>query len=420
VAELVGRFGDRLRALREAAGYSQEALAERAGLSTKAISAIERGERKRPYPDTVRRLADALELGEADRAGLIAMLGNRVPGDAGPPVTSRSRGDLPGEPTPLIGRDREVDVVRHLLARPDTRLLTLLGPGGVGKTRLALHVARIVANGYPDGVAWVPLAALADPRLVVSAIARAVGVDAARGDPREALLGRLRDRSMLLVVDNVEHLLDAAPDLAELLHACPGVDMLATSRAPLNVRGEQEYLVPPLELPPATEQGSPDALGAVPAVELFAWYARQKQAGFAITEHNASDVAAICRRLAGVPLALELAAARVVLREAQRQATWTGVMSVDMVNETVRWWLGDLLLQMGRPRDAAVYFASSGHEPLVAARVGRIYEQIGERARAREAYSLLATTWSHADPELQPQARAARAAVRRLMPPTRQ
>jgi predicted ATPase/transcriptional regulator with XRE-family HTH domain len=309
------RYGERLRHYREAAGYSQEELAERAGLSANAISALERGERKRPYPDTLRRLADALGLSDAQRSELAALRGGpeapAVPLAPGP-RQPRPAADLPGEPTPLIGREAEAKVVRHLLAHLDGRLLTLLGPGGVGKTRLALHVAQSVTDQYPDGVVWVELAPLADPSLVLSTIVRAMGLDEPLGgDPGATLRSWLRERQVLLVLDNVEHVLDAVPELAHLLQACRYLQILATSRSAMGIRGEQEYVVPPLELPPAGRAIHADDVARASSVQLFVQRARQKHQSFALTEENAPIVAAICRRLDGLPLALELVAARV-------------------------------------------------------------------------------------------------------------
>ena len=310
------RFGQRLRLYREAAGYSQEELAERAGLSANAISALERGERKRPYPDTLRRLAEALGLSDAARSELAAVLRVRVEGTSvpipEPGIVPRATVELPGEPTPLIGREREAEVVRHLLAHTGRHLLTLTGPGGVGKTRLALHVARSINDQYPDGVVWVELAPLGDPALVLSTIARALGLEKSlAGDVNDALRSWLHGRRILLVLDNFEHVLDAATDIAELLLACPDLHIVATSRAPLNIRGEQEYIVPPLELPLAGVVRDREDVAAISSVQLFVWQARQIHPAFELTEENAAIVATICRRLDGLPLALELVAARV-------------------------------------------------------------------------------------------------------------
>ncbi|MDP2771960.1 MAG: helix-turn-helix domain-containing protein, partial [Nocardioides sp.] len=305
-------FGERLRRQREAAGYSQEQLAQRAGLSANAIGALERGERKRPYPDTLRRLAEALGLDEESRASWSATL-RPVAGE--PPAVGVvgpgwSAGlELPGEPTPIIGRDRELDALCDLL-RPGTRVLTLVGPGGVGKTRLALSLARRVADQYADGAVWVELAPLTDHTLVLSTVGRAIGLhDAGSADVTTTLRSSLRHRQTLLVLDNMEHLLGAVPDLAQLLVSCPGLHLLATSRAPLRLRGEQEYQVPPLQSPPAEQARSERELAAFPAVHFFVSQAKRKDRSFTLAgQHH--DVAAICRRLGGLPLALELVAAR--------------------------------------------------------------------------------------------------------------
>ena len=172
-------FGARLRRLREAAGLTQEELASKAGLTPKAISVLERGERKRPYPHTVRALADALMLTDSGRASLFACVPGRAA--AAPSATAPTSSTLPAPPTPLLGREREAEAASDILRRRETRLLTLAGPGGVGKTRLALEVVRRAAEHFPDGAAFVALAPLGDAGLVVTAISRTLGLREAGG-----------------------------------------------------------------------------------------------------------------------------------------------------------------------------------------------------------------------------------------------
>ncbi len=322
--ETSGAFARRLRDFRTAAGLTQEELAGRAGLSPNAIGALERGQRRRPYPHTVRALADGLGLGEEERASLLATVpgrpeaATRVPEGspaADPPAASpaASPAALPYPATSLVGRGRELGEVAGLLAQPEVRLLTLTGTGGVGKTRLAVESARdSLASGlFPDGVAFVGLAPIEDPALVAQAVLGSLGAAIPDGlTPYEALAGHLREKEFLLVLDNLEHLLAAAPELAGLVEVCPGLTVLTTSRAPLRVRGEIEYPVPPLALPPTTRSPSEEEVTGSPAGTLFVERARATSAGFGLTRQNAADVAAICWRLAGLPLALELAAAK--------------------------------------------------------------------------------------------------------------
>ena len=307
-------FGERLRRYREAAGYSQEQLAARAGLSANAIGALERGERKRPYPDTLRRLAEALDLDEGGRASLSSALrpaAGVAAAEQGAAPGWAAQVVLPGEPTPIIGRERELETLSGLLSTPGMRALTLVGPGGVGKSRLALSLARRLTDRFPDGVFWVELAPLTDHTLVLSTVGRAIGIpDAGGADLATSLRSALRDRHVLLVLDTMEHLLGAVPDLAQLLLACPRLQVLVTSRAPLRLRGEQEYQVPPLEVPPTDVVPDDRALGAFPAVHLFVVRAQQKDPSFALGGPEDAAVAAVCRRLEGLPLALELVAAR--------------------------------------------------------------------------------------------------------------
>ena len=218
--------------------------------------------------------------------------------------------------TSFVGREVEVDAVRALLdpAGAAVRLLTLLGPGGVGKTRLAATAASGLVGVYPDGVVFVDLAPLSDTRLVPATIARALDVRESGGrSARELLLEHLRLRRVLLVLDNFEHLLEAAPLVADLVQRCQYAAVLVTSRTALRVQGEQRFTLAPLPTPSVALEASPAAIGTSPAVQLFVERAVEVTGDFALSTSNASAVAGICRRLDGLPLAIELAAARVRL-----------------------------------------------------------------------------------------------------------
>jgi predicted ATPase/DNA-binding XRE family transcriptional regulator len=310
-------FGETLRELRDAAGLTQQELASRAGLTAKAVSALERGERKRPYPHTVRSLAQALNLSDEQRASLLAAVPNRsTEAPAAPPATSVKEqppampSAAPSAPhTSLVGRERELSEIEGFLGQ--VRLLTLTGTGGVGKTRLALEAARRADVLFPDGVAFIGLAPLADAALVVPTIAQTLGLREIEGrSAREALYAYLKDKRLLLVLDNLEHLLEVVPEVISLLEGCPDLTVLATSRAPLRVRGEQEYPVGPLRVPDPTRTPLLQEVSGAAAVELFVERARAASPSFDLTDSNAAAVAAICWRLDGLPLALELAAAR--------------------------------------------------------------------------------------------------------------
>ncbi len=227
------------------------------------------------------------------------------------------KNNLPAQLTSLLGREQEVMTVCALLRQPGVRLLTLTGTGGIGKTRLGLQVAKELLDEFVDGVYFVPLAPIADPSLVIPIIAQVLGINEDGGRPFQGLLQTyLRNKHLLLLLDNFEQVTAAAPELANLLSGCPDLKVMVTSRAVLHLHGEHEFPVPPLALPDLqhfTQRPESEALSKYPAINLFLQRASAIKPGFALTEANARVVAEICARLDGLPLAIELAAARIKL-----------------------------------------------------------------------------------------------------------
>jgi predicted ATPase/DNA-binding XRE family transcriptional regulator len=329
-----GAFGAQLKALREAAGFTQEELATIAGLSVHAVSALERGHRRRPHVDTVRALSAALDLTGATRDALLASARAPAPHAA---IDELSGAALPVALTVLLGRDADLQTLRLWLGDPTARLITLTGPGGAGKTRLALELARAMAAEGATRVVFAPLAAIRHPAFVAPAIAEALGLsDVSAPDLPKRARAACDDHPTLLVLDNFELVLGAAPLVADLLTAVASLCVVATSRAPLRVRGEREYAVGPLALDVGVDTRSPADLARCPAVRLFVERVRDVQPDFRLTSANGATVAAICRRLDALPLALELA------------ARWIKVLTPDdLLGRLTR----DALLSTAGPRD---------------------------------------------------------------------
>ena len=305
-------FGEILRRLRTAVALSQEELAARSGLSTRGISDLERGVRRAPHLETVRLLADALGLAADDRSALLAAARPSPRSGRDTPVTPDSKARLPHPLTRLVGRDVESAALSALLAHEDARFVTVTGPGGIGKTRLAIAVAAAVASDFADGIVYIDLAPQTEGSLVISIVASAFGVFETRSQRRfQALIDSLGDKHLLLVLDNCERVLGAAPELAALVESCPLLSVFATSHEAFRLRGERDYSLAPLSLPDLNPLPPLSDLAQNPAVALFSLYAQASDPMFALTEENAETVATICRRLDGWPLAIELAAARV-------------------------------------------------------------------------------------------------------------
>jgi non-specific serine/threonine protein kinase len=303
-------FAELLRQHRLALGLTQDQLAERAGLSGRGISDLERGVKQAPRATTVQSLVRGLSLGEVESAALLHAAQPRHERASGN-GSARSRHNLPPPTTSFFGREQELADLLSL--RDTTSLLTLTGPGGVGKTRLALRVAREALAEYTDGVWFVDLAPLGDPNLVPQVALAALGVREQPGQTvQNALPAAIGDRQLLLVLDNCEHLLVACGQLvAALLKACPGARFLVTSREPLGIAGETVYRVPPLPTPDPRVACQPEALLQYASVQLLLQRTAAASGLRSIPDReDARALSEICWRVDGLPLALELAAAR--------------------------------------------------------------------------------------------------------------
>ena len=299
-------IGSLVRRLREALGLTQEELAEHAGVSARTISDIERGLRKSVYKATAARLGAALRLDSEELMRFQAIArgmtpsARSAPGSLPPPT-------MPLERTRLIGRDDELGLILRGLANPSIAILTVTGPGGIGKTRLAVETARRAQSLFEDGIYFISLAPLDHPELVAPTVGRSVGLPPLEEPTAQAIARHLESKSVLLVLDTFEHVVDSAPVVGEIVMLAGRAKALITSREPLRVRGEHIVPLATLRVPrPGLSE-----MDLSPAVELFLERARAARPDLRIDAEALATIEKICRRIDGLPLAIELAAARI-------------------------------------------------------------------------------------------------------------
>src|SRR6266498_1200282 len=358
-------FGELLRYLRERAELSQRELALQVGYHYSYMSRIDKNERMPDSATLMARFIPALRLEDeprwtermlrlaaseektlAPRKSVLSSASHPAKTDSALPKfeTSSALSTLPLSLTPLLGREKEIEIITKLLTRFDVRLVTLVGPPGVGKTRLAIHVANEIAGMFAHGAVFIDLAPLKDPQEMLAALANVLGMQETSGTSLMThLISNLRQKNVLLVIDNFEHLLSAAPQLLQLLGNSAQVKALITSREALRISGEREFSVLPLPLP---QKEGEDPLGSsqlmdYAAIQLFAQRAQAVDLEFQLTLDNLNAIAEICRRLDGLPLAIELAAARskvltpqAMLAQFDRRLDWVAHGTRDSSNAT--------------------------------------------------------------------------------------
>jgi len=319
-------FGNWLRLKRKALDLTREGLGERVGCSAATIRKIE-AEERRPSEQIAGRLADIFNIPQNERKDFLRFARGdwkSAPVEAGEEspwrVSTKSpRSNIPATTTSFIAREREIELIQDYLTKEDIRLVTLIGPPGIGKTRLSLESARSIFSNFPAGVFFIPMASLDDSSVVAPVINQSLGYAETKDrSALEQLINGIGDQQMLLVLDNFEHLMDgAAPLVSALLSACPRLKILVTSREALRVSGEWVYSVPTLRLPKEISSMDLETAAKFPALILFAERARAVRSDFALNAANIQTVASICVRLDGLPLAIELIAARIRLMSPQ-------------------------------------------------------------------------------------------------------